>query len=202
MKLIPCLLLIGGCLINGPVVAEQISDETTQLPQGYIIDDLFIYMHAGPGANYRILGSINAGNEVSLTGNTDNDYVEVIDSKNRTAWVESKFVSTEPGLRAAVAELNAQLAAQNETIELSGNQLSDTERQLSDLRNKEQTLTNQINSLNKKISTLEQQVDNQDLEVKKEYFFNGAIVLGIGLLLGIVIPRLSPKKRSSMENWK
>ena len=40
--------------------------------QGYISDELFIYMHAGPGTNYRILGTVIAGSDVKITGAVEN----------------------------------------------------------------------------------------------------------------------------------
>lgn len=78
--------------------------------QGYISDELFIYIHTGPGKKYRILGTIIAGSKVQITGSVDDGYSEIIDDKDRTAWVESKYVTTQPGLRFVVADLNGKIA--------------------------------------------------------------------------------------------
>jgi SH3 domain protein len=43
---------------------------------------------------------------------------------------------------------------------------------------------------------------DQDTNIKKEWFFNGAIVLVIGLLLGLILPRLAARRKGSMDNWK
>ena len=45
------------------------------------------------------------------------------------------------------------------------------------------------------------QLKNQDTDIKKQWFFNGAIVLGIGLLFGLILPRLFSKRKANMENW-
>ena len=82
--------------------------------QGYISDELFIYIHTGPGKKYRILGTIIAGSKVQITGSIDDGYSEIIDDKNRTAWVESKYVTTQPGLRFVVAELNGKIATSSD----------------------------------------------------------------------------------------
>ncbi|MGL6176871.1 MAG: TIGR04211 family SH3 domain-containing protein, partial [Vibrionaceae bacterium] len=42
--------------------------------ESYISDELFIYMHAGPGTEYRILGSINAGVPVKVMGAEKSGY--------------------------------------------------------------------------------------------------------------------------------
>ena len=89
------------------------SSQAQETQQGYISDDLFIYMHAGPGTNYRILGTINAGAQIQITGKSSNEYSEIVDDKQRISWVESKYVTNQQGLRFIVAELNSKLASGN-----------------------------------------------------------------------------------------
>lgn len=182
--------------------AETEQTINNDLTAAFISDDLFIYMHAGPGNNYRILGSINAGDEVQLTGNQDNGYTEIIDGKNRTTWVESKYVSTKPGLRVAIAELNAKLADSEDISSQTSEDLSNANREIASLNQQTEELNQKINQLTRELSQTQSQLSNQDLELKKEYFFNGAIVLGIGLLFGLILPRLAIRKKSSMDNWK
>ncbi len=183
---------------------QALSEESQQEPKesAYIIDDLFIYMHAGAGANYRIVGSVNAGDEIKLTGNESNGYTEIIDPRDRITWVESKYLSKTPGMRVAIAELNTKLANQEESVEQSESSLSLANQQINQLKANEKALNKQITTLTRDLKTAQSKVDNQDLAVKKEYFFNGAIVLAIGLILGLILPRLAARKRSSMDNWK
>jgi len=168
----------------------------------YISDNLFIYMHAGPGTNYRIVGSIIAGTEVGITGRQDKEYTQIIDDKGREAWVESKFVSLTPGLRTSVAELNQQLAELSESNNHLTNELSSTQEELTAITQQFDDSQKQLTALQSQLTTANAQLDNQDFETKKQWFFNGAIVLVIGLLFGLILPKLSPKKRSSMESWK
>ncbi len=203
MKKIICLLasaFIALSFISKAAETEQTINN--DLTAAFISDDLFIYMHAGPGNNYRILGSINAGDEVQLTGNQDNGYTEIIDGKNRTTWVESKYVSTKPGLRVAIAELNAKLADSEDISSQTSEDLSNANREIASLNQQTEELNQKINQLTRELSQTQSQLSNQDLELKKEYFFNGAIVLGIGLLFGLILPRLAIRKKSSMDNWK
>ncbi|WP_448548402.1 TIGR04211 family SH3 domain-containing protein [Thalassotalea fusca] len=168
----------------------------------YISDNLFIYLHAGPGTNYRIVGSIIAGTEIELTGRNDNEYTQVIDDKGREAWVESKFVSLAPGLRTSVAELNQQLAELSESNSQLSNQLNDTQEKLTSVTHQFDASQKQLAAMQSELATANAQLDNQDFEMKKQWFFNGAIVMVIGLLFGLILPKLSPKKRASMESWK
>lgn len=203
MKLIKCLLA-SFLFISS---FNAFSEETTQTNEenrtlAYISDDLFIYMHAGPGNNYRILGSITAGEEVSLTGKSANDYTEIIDNKNRVTWVESKYVSTTPGLRVAIAELNGKLANSEENSLKISADLAQANNNISQLTADNSQLSSELTALRKQLTQTQSQLSNQDLAIKKEYFFNGAIVLVIGLILGLVLPRLSARKKGSMESWK
>ena len=132
MKVIKCLLASLLLISNFFSYAEEETTQTTgeNLTPAYISDDLFIYMHAGPGNNYRILGSINAGDEVSMTGESANGYTQIIDSKNRETWVESKYVSTTPGIRAAIAELNGKLASNEDSSLQLSSELTQANNQL------------------------------------------------------------------------
>jgi SH3 domain protein len=178
------------------------AEELTQLKQAFIIDELSIFMHAGPGTNYRILGTINAGSEIKMTGNSKEDYSEIIDGKDRTTWVESKYISDMPGLSSVVAELNGKIAnATDFTSQLDGevNKLKST---IANLQEENTRLTNEANSLQTTLTNTSNKLKGQDTALKKEWFFAGAVVLGFGLILGLVLPRFFSRRRSNMDSWQ
>ena len=87
----------------------------------YISDDLYTYLHAGPGRNFRILGSVQAGTQViQLQIDAEKNFVEVIDDKQRTGWVDASFITSTQSIRELVPELQervreaSQLASQQE----------------------------------------------------------------------------------------
>jgi len=169
--------------------------------QGYISDELFIYMHAGPGTNYRILSTIVAGSEIKITGSVDNEYSEVIDETDRTGWVESKYVTTQAGLRFVVAELNGKIASSSDfTSQLDG-EVNELKSKLNSLANDKKKLTAELKKLNKTLDKTQSKIKDQDTNIKKQWFFNGALVLGIGLILGLILPRFFSRRRGAMESW-
>ena len=179
--------------------AQAQEDNTTT---GYISDDLIIYVHSGPGKNYRILGSISAGDQVQIHANAENGYTQITDQKERTVWVESQFVSTTPSLRVVVAELNGTIAANSEDNSRVETQLAEKTAQLNRIERDLKAKNTEVNKLTKQLAAQEEQLSNQDMELKKEWFYTGAIVLGLGLLLGLILPKLSGgKRRSKMESW-
>lgn len=182
-----------------PVSAQE---NTTEYKDGYISDELTIFMHAGPGTNYRILGTVTAGSQVKVTEESDNGYTKIIDERGRNTWVETKHISAKPGLRFVVAELNTQLANKAEAESHLSNNISSLENSLNASEEQNRQLNNRIAELNNDLSTTKAKLKNQDTAMQKEWFFNGAIVLIIGLILGLVLPRLSTRKRASMDSWK
>ena len=178
--------------------AEEANISTTP---GYISEDLIVYMHTGAGKNYRIQGTVNSGEQVQLTGNTNNDYSEIITDKDRTGWVESKHVSEKPGMRYVIADLNEQLASLQAEKSTVSNQLTDAINEIDTLKSERSDLQNSISALNMDLTQTKSQLKNQDTDIKKQWFFNGAIVLGIGLLFGLILPRLFSKRKAQMENW-
>ena len=176
-------------------------EATPEYQNGFISDELFIFMHSGAGNNYRIIGSINAGTQIKLTGESENNYTQIIDDKERTAWVESKYVSLKPGLRHVVAELNGQLATTGEQEARLSSQINENSKKLAKAEQLNIELTNKITTLESQLTSAEAKLETQDMDIKKEWFFNGSIVMGIGILLGLVITRLPTRRKSSMDSW-
>ncbi len=169
--------------------------------QGYISDELFIYMHAGPGTNYRILGTIVAGSEVKITGAVENEYSEVIDDKNRATWVESKYVSTKAGLRFVVDTLNKKIARSSDfTSQLDG-EVNDLKSKVNLLTNDKKKLSVELQKLTATLAKTQTKIKDQDTNIKKQWFFTGALVLGVGLILGLILPRLFSRRRGAMDSW-
>ena len=170
--------------------------------QGYISDELFIYMHTGPGKKYRILGTIIAGSKIKITGAVDNSYSEIIDDKDRATWVESKYVTTQAGLRFVVAELNEKIANSSDYSSQLDGEVNELKSKVNLLTNDKQKLSSELKKLTSALEKTQTKIKDQDTNIKKQWFFNGALVLGIGLILGLILPRLFARRRGgAMDSW-
>lgn len=167
----------------------------------YISDDLFTYLHAGPGRNFRILGTVVAGTRVTLLQeDTEKNFVEIIDDKQRTGWVDAEFISISSSVRELVPGLKQQVEQTEQTIK--------QQRESNDLLNQQiAALTSQNTNLKKKLSeaekentTITQTLADYDQTAQMEWFTRGGIVAVISLLLGIILTYL-PKKRRRNDNW-
>lgn len=184
------------------IFVTSFSAHAEELQQGFISDDLSIFMHAGPGTNYRILGTINAGSQIQTTGKSSNDYSEIIDEKNRNTWVESKYLTNQPGLRFVVAELNSKLASGTDYSAQLDGEVNELKSTVDIINQEKETLQLELKQVQEQLKTTQLKVKDQDSSIMKQRFFNGAIVLGIGLILGLILPRFFARRRSSMDSWE
>ena len=58
-----------------------------------------------------------------------------------------------------------------------------------------------FSQIQQQLEKTQSKVKNQDTDIKKQWFFNGAIVLGIGLILGLILPKFFARRRSNMDSW-
>jgi SH3 domain protein len=189
-------------LLSAIILSMAFSASAQQSPtsQGYVTDNLFIYMHAGPGNQYRILGSIDAGEAIQLTENIDGDFTQIRDPKNRLGWIETKYISTKGGLRQTIEQLNETLTAKQEFLDENNNQISQLEQALLDSQSENKALQKNLAQVNRELLQTQAKLSKEDIAVKKEWFINGAIVLGSGLLLGLILPKLFVRRRK-VSSW-
>lgn len=181
--------------------------------QFYVADKLFTYMHSGPSAQYRIIGSVDAGDKVKLLKtDKDNGYSQIIDEKGREGWVQSKFITTSesmavrlPRLEKELAEVKAKLASAEgdanrekaglaESLEVRSRQVNELEQNYSEMMTKFSAAQGQIRELSAKLDT-----QKEDL-LMKYFLYGGGVMLG-GMFFGIILPHLIPKRRKNRSDW-
>ncbi|WP_340676800.1 TIGR04211 family SH3 domain-containing protein [Paraglaciecola sp.] len=167
----------------------------------YISDDLFTFLHAGPGRNYRILGSVIAGTKVSmLQEDIDNQFVEVIDDKQRTGWIQSEFISKSRSVRELVPGLQQQLQEANTMIKQQSTDNDLLNQRIADLSSQNADLSRKFDEIASENSRITVELANHDQSAQIEWFTRGGIIAVISLLLGIILTYL-PKKRRRNDNW-
>ncbi|ELP4885894.1 TIGR04211 family SH3 domain-containing protein [Vibrio cholerae] len=201
MKKLICMVLFS--MLAAPTFAQD----------RYIADKLFTYMHSGPSNQYRILGSIDAGEKVKLIEvNKESGYSHIADERGRTGWVESRFITREvsntlrlPALEKELEEVKKLLAnaRQNadsekaglaESLELRNQQIADLERNYADI-------SRQLTDSQSEIRELRAKLDTQKEDLLLKYFTYGGGVAGIGLLLGLVLPHIIPRRKRHPAGW-
>lgn len=192
-------ILITGSFFSLSVLAQEPNDSEGEIR--YISDDLFTYLHAGPGRNFRILGSVVAGTKVTLLQeDNEKNFYEIIDDKQRTGWVDAEFINSSRSVRELVPGLQQQVQQNQQTI-LEQRQSNDLlNQQIADLTSQNLIAKKKLAELANENAELTQTLADYDQTAQMEWFTRGGIVAVISLLLGIIITYL-PKKRRRNDNW-
>ncbi|WP_246028515.1 TIGR04211 family SH3 domain-containing protein [Shewanella atlantica] len=185
--------LVGLMLLSPSLLAEG--------QPRYISDQVYLYLHGGPGTQYRILGSIEAGQAISLLGEKQGDYSKIIDHKGREGWVETKMISAKKSFREQLPEVQAELDKTKAELEQV---INSSDSSLQELR----TLKSQLAQAEK---SLEQASTERDIATAKlasieknerfQMWQEGGIIAAAGLLLGIILVYLPRPRRKQKNRW-
>nr|WP_276561117.1 TIGR04211 family SH3 domain-containing protein [Vibrio scophthalmi] len=179
----------------------------------FISDNLFTYMHAGPSNQFRIIGSVNAGEKVNLVSvDKKSGYSQVVDSRGRKGWVSTSFITTQEGMSTRLPKLEKELSVVKEKL-ANANDIANREKeglvdslntrnsQISELEKNYGDMSQQLTASQTEVRNLRAKLDTQKDDLLLKYFMYGGGVAGIGLLFGLVLPHLVPRKRRSPNGW-
>ncbi|WP_018651954.1 TIGR04211 family SH3 domain-containing protein [Actinobacillus capsulatus] len=176
----------------------------------YITENLSTYMRKGAGDQYKISGAIQAGEKVTVLGRKDR-FVLIRDSKNREGWVLASEISQTaspkdliPQLQQQVKDLSTKLGKidsdwQQRTVEMQ-RRSQQAEQQSSELLDQNAQLKRELEVLKNKNRDLETMHDSEKREIVIQWFIYGGSVLAAGLLLGLFIPFILPRRRRN-NGW-
>ncbi|WP_434356965.1 TIGR04211 family SH3 domain-containing protein [Parasalinivibrio latis] len=177
----------------------------------YISEDLFTYMHSGPGTQYRIIGSVDAGEKVTVLS-SQSDYTQIVDTRGRKGWVDSKYISRQPGLKERLPALQNELKQVKSALaKAEGEAHSKQEGLLESLdqRNSQIKELEKYNAdLNQKLidsqaetRELRARLDTQKDDLLMRWFTYGGLVAGAGLILGLILPHIIPRRKKTNDRW-
>ena len=176
----------------------------------YVTENLSTFLRKGAGEQFKIAGTIQAGEAVTVLDKKDR-YTLVRDSKNREAWILSSELSTNasskdenPRLKNQIQELSLKLNRldgdwQKRTVEMQ-RRTKQAEQQSSELLEQNSQLKRELEMTKNKNRDLEAMLDAGKREIAIQWFIYGGSVLGVGLILGLVLPFIIPKRRRR-DSW-
>lgn len=195
-------ILLFSALFSQQTVAQSNTPEeavTSELGDvHYISDELFIFLHAGPSRNFRILGSIIAGTKISiLQVDEDAGFTKVKDDRGRVAWVESKFVSSEPSIRVAFDRASERLAVQDKDLKSMQKQLSQAIKDRNESEQRKLVLDKEITESKNKVAELEAHINQKAKIDQTLWFTRGTVLALISVILGFLLGLFARKKNNS-----
>ncbi|PVX31731.1 SH3 domain protein [Pasteurella langaaensis DSM 22999] len=176
----------------------------------YVTENLNTYLRKGAGDNFKIAGAIQAGEPVTIL-NRQERYTLIRDGKNREAWILNSELSSTPSsknenpkLKAQVQELTAKLENidndwKQRTAEMQ-RRSDDSNQKSSQLLEENSQLKRELEITKNKNRDLEALLDAGKREIAIQWFIYGGSVLGVGLILGLILPLIMPKRRRN-DGW-
>ena len=183
---------------------------TVQAETQYVTENLNTYLRCGAGDQFKIAGAIQSGEAVTVL-EQQGKYTLIRDNKNREAWILTSELSSTPSSR----EENPKLKAQVQELTLKLNRVdSDWQQRINEIQRRSKQAEQQSSELLEQNSQLKRELEmtknkNRDLEAmldanKREiaiqWFIYGGSVLGVGLLIGLVLPHILPR-RKRRDSW-
>ena len=161
---------------------------------------MYVFLHSGPNNQYRIIGTVNAGQSVTfLQEDSDTGYAEIqVDGK--TGWLPKEHVTYTPGLAGQLDSLKAEYAQYNETVNAWEQQREHLNSQLNEAVAERQKAVEQLEQANRAYEQLKVQLENTQGPIWEKPMVLGSLILLAGLVFGLLLPLLMPKRRSS-ERW-
>nr|WP_024966821.1 TIGR04211 family SH3 domain-containing protein [Pantoea sp. IMH] len=178
----------------------------------YISDELSTYVRSGPSDGYRLVGTLNAGEEVTLLQtNESTKYGQIRDANGRTTWIPLAQLSEQPSLRTRVPQLEQQvkdLTGKLANIDNSWNQrtaemqekVAGSDAAINKLKSENQKLKNELIVAQKKVNAANVQLDDKQRTIIMQWFMYGGGVAGVGLLLGLLLPHMIPSRKKK-DRW-
>ncbi|GIU47646.1 TIGR04211 family SH3 domain-containing protein [Shewanella algidipiscicola] len=167
----------------------------------YISDNVYTFLHGGPGTQFRILGSVEAGQAITYLGETQGDYVKIIDHKGREGWVDANLVTSSKSFRVQLPEVEAKLAQVQSELDTLTNESSNSTQLIRQLRSQlatsEQALAEASSERDSATRELAKIQNNERFEQLKQ----GGMIAGIGLILGVIIAYLPRPRRRQKNRW-
>jgi SH3 domain protein len=175
---------------------SQLSAETR-----YVSDSLTIFIRTGPTHEFRIVGTITAGDAVQIiTDDAANKATHVRLSTGREVWVDTEQLMNGKPSSLLYSEVSSQLQQSSSS---SNQQISDLQQQLQqaeELASVSRTLQAQVTQLEYDKELLDQK--NQTLSDRSRYdlMTTGGVVALVGVLLGLILPSLFRRKKNDV--WR
>lgn len=178
----------------------------------YVVDDLTVYVRRGPSAQHALIGTLNAGEKVTvLEKSEDGTYTRVKDQRGRISWIESNNLTNKesvkaqlPALTEEIAELKSKLTTteknQQELVDNYASQLKIAQDKIAELEISNNQLQKIADEQQSHVDSLNNQVDEKRQELILTWFTRGGLVAGIGLILGLGLPYIIPRKRKK-DRW-
>jgi len=167
----------------------------------YVSDSLTIFIRTGPTHQFRIVGTLSAGDAVEIIADdAENKATHIRLSSGREVWVDTEQLISNKPTNLLLSETRTELQQLQDSSAKQITDLKQDLKQAKDLASRSQALQAQVTQLEYDKELLDQK--NQTLSDRSRYdlLTAGGIVALAGLILGLILPRFIRRKRNDV--WR
>jgi SH3 domain protein len=167
----------------------------------YVVDSLSTAIRSGPGNEYRTIGTVKAGETVTFIGdNPANGFIKIRDINGNEGWLSGDYISFTASPKANLEALKQQLG-QQEMIAAQFEQERQTLQQAVAKAEAERDAAVQAAELAKQTTAqLTARLSEQNPELlHNKMVIGGGLIIG-GILFGLLLPLITPKRRRN-DRW-
>lgn len=176
----------------------------------FVSENLSTYLRKGAGDQFKIAGTISAGEKVTIL-DRKGQYSLIRDSRNREGWILTSEISSKASAKELVPQLQQQVQEltfklnnidkdwQQRTAEMQ-RRTQQSDQQSSELLEQNSLLKRELEIVKNKNRDLEALQNAETREIMIQYFLYGGSVMFIGLLLGLLLPVIMPRRKRN-NGW-
>lgn len=221
MKKLARMIAAGALCCAWPVLAQaapepakDAASSSGQLPAAgdklYVSDDMSTWARSGPGPDYRVMGAVRVGDEVTFVqASPSGRYYQIHKDGAARMWVEAKQLVREPVGHSQIKLLNEQIRALEERLANYDNELARelkaTSARLERLQKEHQGQAAAIAQKDATISELDEirrsymdRLETRELDMQMRWWVQGAVIALFGAAAGaalVFIPRPDNRRR-------
>jgi SH3 domain protein len=207
----PALPALRGSLIAALIaLAAPVHAEKPSSDARWVSDNLSTYVRSGPTNGHRIVGTLKAGQKVTLIG-SQGEYSQVRGQSGDLVWILNSDLQAVPGQAERLPQLDsevAQLSEQLKTIDdswkarVQGMQetLDSRKALIDELEKRNKDLNEQLDQAQSSLRDTQARLGDENKQVMMRYMVYGGSIAGAGLLLGLILPALT-RGRKRNDRW-
>lgn len=176
----------------------------------WVSDSLTTYVRSGPTDGHRIVGTLKSGEKVELL-TTSGRYSQVRGEGGGTVWIPSDDLQEAPGqaervpqLTQQVADLTAQLSEIDNTWKNRVQGMQETldarKKLVDELEARTKALNAELTDTQAELRTTQARLGDENKQVMMRYMVYGGSIAGAGLLVGLILPALTSRRKKN-DGW-
>lgn len=167
----------------------------------FIIDSLSTPLRSGPGNEYRTISSVRAGENVTYIGqNPANGFIKVRDAEGAEGWLSGEYITYSASPKASTESLKQQLRQQEMIVAQFEQERQQLQQALSAAEAARDQAVQESELAKQTTAALTRQLAAENPPLAKNKMIIGGGILAAGLLLGLLLPVLMPKRRRH-DRW-